>query len=176
MFLMKTTYIKGRINKSINWWFFLSKCTPFGFQWNCPEVFQKWPGVIFQPKEFLFWPNVLFLLHIHRLMTDLVRVENTPFIYPSHPLVQTCTVCVQLYYCERLFECTTFSILLKDIFSQFSNLCTMPVFILNKPLTKILLRCTRFPLVVFHFISYVGELWTSLHCSLKNGNNVNYGQ
>ena len=34
-------------------------------------------------------------------------------------------------------------------------------------------RSTRF---LFHFISYVGELWTSLHCYHKNGNNVNHGQ
>ena len=27
-----------------------------------------------------------------------------------------------------------------------------------------------------HFNNYVGELWTYLHCYLKNGNNVNHGQ
>ena len=35
---------------------------------------------------------------------------------------------------------------------------------------------TRFPLVLVHFIIYVGELGTSLHCYLNNGNNVNHGQ
>ena len=34
--------------------------------------------------------------------------------------------------------------------------------------TKTSLRYTRFPLVLFHFISFVGELWTSLHCYHKN--------
>ena len=37
-------------------------------------------------------------------------------------------------------------------------------------------RDTRFPLVIFHLISYVGELWTSLHCYHNNNNNLNYGQ
>ena len=41
---------------------------------------------------------------------------------------------------------------------------------------QISLWYTRFPLVTFHFISYVGELWTSLHCYHTNGNNVNHGQ
>ena len=29
---------------------------------------------------------------------------------------------------------------------------------------------------LFHFISYVGELWTYLNCYHKNGNNVYHGQ
>ena len=35
---------------------------------------------------------------------------------------------------------------------------------------------TQGPHVSFHFISYVGELWTYLHCYHTNGSNVNHGQ
>lgn len=35
-------------------------------------------------------------------------------------------------------------------------------------------RNTSLTQFLFHFISYVVELWTYLHCYLKNGNNVNH--
>ena len=35
---------------------------------------------------------------------------------------------------------------------------------------------TRSTCFLFHFINYVGELWTYLHCYHINGNNVNHDQ
>ena len=55
------------------------------FLWFSADLsggFLQVAGGNFQPREFWFRPNVLLLLHTHRLMISLVRFENPPFMRP----------------------------------------------------------------------------------------------